>query len=301
MATRPVWRGHLRLALVSCPVALHPTHHERANLHFHFINPETGHRVQMLTVDADNQRPVQRRDLLRGYEFKKDHYLILSDEDFEQARIESSTTLVIQKFVPQDALNPVYYEASYYLAPDGKQGADVFAVLRDAIARTGRVALSRVVLSRRERAIAIGPLGKGLVAYTLYEERDVYRPEDLWEDIPDTKPDAAMVQLATQLIDRQTGAYSAADSDDRYEQRLRDLIEAKLKGEGLSAEPEPEPDRSNVVDLMAALKQSLAGTPAETEAAPARSPRAPRAAKGKPEPEPPPKQAASGAARRRAR
>jgi DNA end-binding protein Ku len=258
MASRPIWSGHLRLALVSCPVALHATHHESANLHFHFINPETGHRVQMLTVDADNKRPVQRRDLVRGFEFKKDHYLILSDEDFEQARIESSSTLVIHKFVPREELSAVYYDASYYLAPDGKQGADVFAVLRDAIAGTGRMALSRVVLSRRERAVAIAPMGRGLVAHTLFEERDIYDPAALWADVPSGKPDAEMVQLATQLIDRQTGTYAAEDSEDRYEQRLREVIEAKLKGEGLTTEPEPEPDRSNVVDLMAALKQSLA-------------------------------------------
>lgn len=265
MAERPIWRGQLRLALVSCPVALYSAHHERANLHFHFINPDTGHRVRMVTVDAENQRPLQRGDLVRGYEFKKDHYLILNDEDFDSVRVESSSTLVISKFVPMAAIDPVYFENSYYIAPDGDAGVDVFVVLRDAIAKTGRMALTRVVISRRERAVCIRPMGRGLVAHALYEPRDLHDPEDLWADVPAQKPDPDMVALATQLIDRQTGRYEQADAEDRYEARLRELIEAKLKGEGLSAEPEPEEDRGNVIDLMAALKQSLG----ESKSAPA--------------------------------
>ncbi len=277
MAQRPIWRGHLRLALVSCPVALYSAHHERGNLHFHFINPDTGHRVRMMTLDAESDKPVSRRDLVRGYEFKKDHYLILTDEDFDSVRVESSSTLVISKFVPREAIDPVYFEASYYVAPDGKEGRDVYVVLRDAIAKTGRMALSRVVIARRERAVCILPMDRGLVAHTLYEPRDVYDPADLWEDIPAQKPDPDMVGLATQLIDRQTGTYDQSDAEDRYEARLRELIEAKLKGEGLSQEPEPEADRGNVIDLMAALKQSLAdakgGTakPANPKAAPKRT------------------------------
>lgn len=273
MAQRPIWRGHLRLALVSCPVALYSAHHERGNLHFHFINPDTGNRVRMMTLDAESDKPVSRRDLVRGYEFKKDHYLILTDEDFDSVRVESSSTLVISKFVPREAIDPVYFEASYYVAPDGKEGRDVYVVLRDAIAKTGRMALSRVVIARRERAVCILPMDRGLVAHTLYEPRDVYDPADLWEDIPAQKPDPDMVGLATQLIDRQTGTYDQSDAEDRYEARLRELIEAKLKGEGLSQEPEPEADRGNVIDLMAALKQSLA----DAKGAPAK-PGKPRAA-----------------------
>ncbi len=257
MAQRPIWRGQLRLALVSCPVALYSAHHERANLHFHLINPDTGHRVRTVTLDAETDEPVQRGELVRGYEFKKDHYLILNDEDFESVRVEGSATLAIQKFVPIEAIAPVYFEASYYVAPDGDAGNDVYVVLRDAIAKTGRMALTRVVLSRRERAMCILPMGRGLVAHTLYEPRDLNEPGDLWADVPAAKPDPEMVGLATQLIDRQTGTYDQSDAEDRYEARLRELIAAKLKGEGLSPEPEQEADRGNVIDLMAALKQSL--------------------------------------------
>ena len=309
MAQRPIWRGQLRLALVSCPVALYSAHHERANLHFHFINPDTGHRVRMVTLDAGDEHPVQRGDLVRGYEFKKDHYLILTDEDFDSVRVESSSTLVIQKFVPTEAIAPVYFEASYYVAPDGEAGEDVYAVLRDAIAKTGRMALTRVVISRRERAVCILPMGRGLIAHTLYEPRDLNDPEELWADIPAGKPDPDMVGLATQLIDRQTGTYDQSDAEDRYEARLRELIQAKLKGEGLSNEPEPEADRGNVIDLMAALKQSLAASrKLEAGGKPAPAPARPKgraSPKGKAAPAPAPAPAASRAAaparRRRAR
>ena len=303
MAQRPLWRGHLRLALVSCPVALYSAHHERENLHFHFINPDTGHRVNMVTLDAENRQPVQRRDLVRGYEFKKDHYLILSDEDFDSVRVEGSSTLTITKFIERDSLDPIYFEASYFVAPDGEAGRDVFAVLREAIAATGRMALSRVVIARRERPVAILPMGRGLVAHTLFEPKDLNDPDPLFEDIPDTKPERDMVALATQLIERQAGRYEPADAEDRYEKRLRELIAAKLKGEGL--DPDPEPEESNVIDLMAALKQSLAQK-GQAEKAPAPTHRPGRAspkakAAAKPAPAKTPARETAPATKRRAR
>jgi DNA end-binding protein Ku len=257
MAERPIWRGHLRLALVSCPVALYTARRESGSLRFHMINPDTGHRIRMQTVDAETEQPVSRRDLAKGYEFKKNHYLLLSDEDFESARIDSSTTLKIDKFVPADSIDPLYFESSYYLVPDGDGGEDVYVVLREAIRRAGCMALSRVVIARRERAVAILPRARGLVAHTLHEERDIVDAKPLLDRIPDSEPDEAMVKLAMQLIDRQTGKFDPADMEDRYEVRLRELIEAKLRGEGIQPEAPPEAERGKVIDLMAALKKSL--------------------------------------------
>ena len=321
MADRPIWRGQLRLALVSCPVALYAAHHERENLHFHFINPDTGHRVRMVTTDAETDEKVERRSLARGYEFKKDHYLILTDEDFASVKVDTSTTLTIAKFVEHGAIDPVYFDSSYYMVPDGQDGLDVYVVLRDAIAKTGRMALTRVVMSQRERAVAIMPMGRGLILHTLYDARDLKDPGELFEQVPAVKPEADMIALATQLIDRQTGAYDPADPEDRYETRLRDLIQAKLRGEGLAEEDEPEPDHSNVIDLMAALKQSLGefeksitksgaksapksgAKPAAAAPAPSRqqgraSPKA--AAKSAPAPKPAPASETAPAKRRRA-
>jgi len=257
MATRPIWRGHLRLALVSCPVALHSVVRRSGELHFHFINPKTGHRVRMVTLDAETDEELSRRDLVRGYEFEKDRYVLLDEEDFEQAKIEASSTLVVNKFVPRVSIPPIYFDTSYYMVPDGEAGLDVFVVLRDAIAESGHAALSRVVIARRERAVAILPMGKGMVCHTLHEPRDLYDSKPLFESIPDTAPDREMVKLAEQLIERQEGQFEPADIEDRYESRLREVIAAKLKGEGIAPEAPAETRQDNVIDLMTALKASL--------------------------------------------
>jgi DNA end-binding protein Ku len=258
MASRPIWRGHLRLALVSCPIALHTVHRASGDLHFHYINPKTGNRIRMVTQDAETGEELSRGELSRGYEFEKDRYVILEQEDFENARIESSSTLTVDKFVDQTAIPPIYFDASYYVAPDGEAGVDVYAVLREAIAQSGKAALSRVVISRRERPVAILPMGPGLVLHTLHEKRDIYDPKSLFDPVADEKPDPEMVKLALQLVDRQTAPFEPSDMEDRYEARLREVIEAKLHGEGIVREAAEPARRDNVVDLMAALKQSLA-------------------------------------------
>jgi len=284
MPDHAVWRGHLRLALVSCPVVLLPANHDAASLHFHFINPATGNRVRMVTLDAGTDQELSRRDLVRGYEFKKDHYLVLTDDDFDSARIESSSVLTVEKFVAADAIDPIYYDSSYYLVPDGEAGVDVYVVLREAIQRSKRVALSRLVIARRERAVAIMPMDRGLVVHTLRDPRELYDPHAAFADIPQARPEAEMVKLAGQLVDRQTGRFDPADMTDRYEARLRELIEAKLNGQGLSRAPEPDQDRGKVVDLMAALKRSLADgkTPPRAKAAPAAKAKAKAAPAAKP-------------------
>lgn len=257
MASRPVWRGHLRLALVSCPIALHTVHRASGDLHFHFINPDTGNRVRMVTQDAETGEELSRGSLARGYEFEKDRYVLLDDEDFEKARIDTSSTLTIDKFVDAAEIPPIYFDASYYLAPDGEAGQDVYVVLREAIERTGKAALSRVVISRRERAVVILPMPPGLVLHTLHEKRDIHDPKALFDPLAEDKADPEMVKLAEQLVERQVAAFHPSDMEDRYEARLREIIEAKLHGEGVRAEAAPIQRQDNVVDLMAALKQSL--------------------------------------------
>ena len=282
MADRPNWRGQLRLALVSCPVALYSVRQPKEELHFHFINPHTGNRVRMVTQDSETDEELQRRDLQRGYEFKKDHYVLLNEEDFARVRIDSSTVLTIDKFVRADSIDPIYYDDSYYLVPDGggrDAADDVFVVLREAIARTGRIALSRLVIARRERAVALMPMDRGIVLHTLHDTREITAPTRLFEDIPDTAPDQEMVALAVQLIDRQTAKFQPGDMEDRYEARLREVIQAKLDGAEVSV-PEEEEDHGNVVDLMSALRRSL-GEPKQPPAKAAPKPAAAKPKAGK--------------------
>jgi len=258
---RPIWRGHLRLALVSSPVALYNARHDRAGIRFNLINPETGNRIRMITQDAETGKELERRDLVKGYEFRKNQSVLLNDEDFDSVKVESSSVITIEKFVDTDSIDPVYYDAAYYLAPDGDAGRDVYAVLREAIAKTGKTALARVVISQRERTIGIRPTGDGLMAHTLYEERDLNSAKDLFEGLSGIKIDPEMVQLASQLVQRQSGNYDADDLEDRYETRLRAMIDAKLKGEGLDVSEPELPERTNVVDLMAALRKAWVRRP----------------------------------------
>jgi DNA end-binding protein Ku len=243
--------------LVSCPIALYSVVRGSSGLHFHLINPKTGHRIRMVSQDAETDEEVSRGDLVKGYEFEKDRYVLLDEDDFEQAKIDSSSTLTIGKFVDVASIEPIFFDTSYYVAPDGDSGLDVFVVLRDAIRKSRVAALSRVVIARRERAVAIIPSGKGLVCHTLHDPKDLWDAEPLLRDVGEVKPEADMVALATQLIERQNGKFHPDDTQDRYEARLREVIEAKLKGEGITPEEAPEPDRRNVIDLMAALKASL--------------------------------------------
>ena len=275
MAVRPIWRGHLRLALVSCPVALYNARHDRTSIRFNLINPDTGNRIRMITQDAETGKELERRDLVKGYEFRKNQYLLLNDEDLNSVKVESSAVMTVEKFVDADSIDPVYYDAAYHLAPDGNAGRDIYAVLREAIAKTGKVALSRVVISQRERTIALRPADGGLMAHTLFEERDLNSGQELFEGMDGIKVDPEMVELATQLVQRQAGKYDASDLEDRYETRLRALIDAKLKGEGIDAAEEPEIVTSNVVDLMATLRKSL-GQVDEEEPAAAKKKAAPK-------------------------
>jgi DNA end-binding protein Ku len=200
--------------------------------------------------------------------------VLLSDEDFQSVKVPSSSVMNIEKFVAAGTIDPLYYDTSYYLAPDGEAGRDVYAILCEAIEETGRVALSRVVIAQRERTIALRPMEGGLVAHTLHEQRDINEAKAVFEG---------------QLIDRQTTTYDPSDIEDRYEMRLRAMIDAKLKGEGIEDEETEEPDRGNVVDLMAALRKSLG----EENTKPAKPGNAPTKAEGAPAAKTPKKRTAA--------
>jgi DNA end-binding protein Ku len=179
--------------------------------------------------------------------------------------VESSEVMNVEKFVDAGSIDPLYYDTGYYLAPDGKAGRDVYQILREAIGRTGRVALSRVVIGQRERVIALRLYGDGLAAHTLHEQRDLNDASGLFDG--PMKVDEEMVTLATQLVDRQTGAYDPSDIGDRYETRLRAMIDAKLKGDGIDLDAVAEPAATNVIDLMAALRKSIAASGEQKPAA----------------------------------
>jgi DNA end-binding protein Ku len=246
----------LKLSLVTCPVALYTATNPSGDVHFNLINPKTNNRIHMITTDPDTG-PVERSELVKGYEVEKGRYVLLSDDDIKSVRLESTKTIDIERFVPVADIDRIYWDHPYYLAPDGKMAQEAFGVIREAMERSGQIALGRIVLATRERLLALEPRGKGILAYSLRTEDEIRNADDIFGSISAAKPDAAMIAIAEKIIDQQKGPFDPSKFTDRYEKALKALIAEKQKGHRpVEAAP---PEESNVVDLMAALRASLAG------------------------------------------
>ena len=259
MATRPTWQGHLRLSLVSCPVALYTGTSATSGVHFNLLHKETMNRIRMIPTDPDTG-PVERADLVKGFEVDKGRYVVVTEEEIDAVRLESTRTLDIERFVDADEIDRLYWNAPYYLTPDGKMAAEAFGVIREAMARSGKLALGRVVLHQRERLMALEPRDKGIVAYSLRTYGEVRPPQDFFDPIPEAKPDEKMVEIAERIIEQLAGPFDPTQFDDRYEDALKALIADKQKGH--KVEKVKEQDDTKVVDLMDALRRSLGQAPA---------------------------------------
>ena len=254
LSARPVWQGSLRLSLVSCPVALYGATSRTADISFHLLNPETNNRIRMIPTDPDTG-PVERADLVKGYEISKNHYVILSNEELQSVRLETTRTIDIERFVDEKDIDRLYWNDPYYLLPNDKSGVEAYTVIREALSETGRIALGRVVMHTRERLVALEPRDKGIIVYTLRMGDEVILPKAAFDDIPAARPSHQMIDIARKIIEQQEGAFEPEKFQDRYENALRDLIRRKERGEKLvTAEPVEE---DNVIDLMEALKKSL--------------------------------------------
>lgn len=283
MATRPSWRGHLKLSLVTCPVALYNATTPAGDVHFHLINPDTNHRVKTVTIDAKTDEIIDRKELIKGFEFAKGKYVTLTPEEIDSVRLESNKTIDIDKFVPAEEIDRLYWDHPYFLVPDGKLAAEPFTVIRAAMEKAGQVALGRVVISQRERLVALEPRGKGIIATTLRSHDEVRDIKDYFGDIPAVRADKEMVDIAQKIMAQKETKFNPSTFKDRYEDALRDLIARKRKGQDVIEAEKPESDDdSNVVDLMAVLQASLKKrgaakkAPAKKRAAASTRRRAPR-------------------------
>jgi DNA end-binding protein Ku len=269
MAARAYWKGSLKLSLVSCPVALYPATTSVEKTHFHMINKETGNRLKQQMVDAETGDVVEGDNKARGYELRKGEYVEIERDELEAVEIESTHTIDIDSFVPEEEIDKRYLDHPYYIVPDGKAGIDAFAVIRDAMKDKDRVALARIVLTNREHVIAIEPLGKGLLGTTLrypYEMRD---EDEFFDDIKNPKISKDMIELASHILDTKAAHFDPTKFKDAYENALKALVRRKAAGKPVKiAEPEERP--SNVIDLMDALKQSLKGRASAKRTDPAR-------------------------------
>lgn len=256
---RPLWEGHLKLSLVTCAVALYSATSRARDISFHLLHKETMNRIRMIPTDPEIG-PVERSDLVKGYEVEKDQYIVLDKEDFDSVKLESTKTIEIDRFVAIDSIDRLYWNDPLFLLPNGRNAAEAYAVIRAAMESAGQLALGSVVLHNHERQIAIEPRGKGMIAYTLRNHDEVRDPEEVFQEIDDVKPDKKMIEIALKIVEQQEGPFDPTRFHDRYEDALRELIESR-QGDGgddgtVQAAP---PEESNVIDLMDALKKSLAG------------------------------------------
>ena len=284
MAPRSSWKGYLKLSLVTCPVKLYPATSSNERIRFNQLHKDTHNRINMKPVDPE-LGIVERSDLVKGYEYEDKQYIIIDDSDLEAVRIESSHTINIESFVDEAEVDTIYEDAPYYLAPDGAMAEETFVVLREALRQSGKVAIARLVMSSRERVVTIGARDNGMFLHTLRNPAEVRASAEVFDSIPDTKPDPEMLQLAEALIKQKVAKFEPKNYEDRYETALMAMIREKLKGHKPIIADVPE--RGNVINLMDALKASLgqakpAAASKSKDEAPAKKPAAKATAEAKP-------------------
>jgi DNA end-binding protein Ku len=293
MAARPYWKGQIRLALVSIPVEVYSATKSGATIAFNQIHEPTGKRIKYEKV-VPGVGPVDVDEIVKGFQYAKDQYVLLDDEEIEGVKLESKKTLELTQFVEAEDIDEIYFEKPYYVVPADELAEEAFIVLREALRRTGKVGLGQLAMRGREYVVSIKACGRGLVMETLRYADEVNKAASYFRDIADSDPDDELLDLATTLIDKKTGKFDASDFHDRYVEALKELIERKKKGKTLNLDDEKEdkaPSGSNVVDLMAALKKSI-GDGGKAMSGAARKPAAKKAA--------PKKAPAKTAARKRA-
>jgi DNA end-binding protein Ku len=254
MAPRPNWKGFLKLSLVSCSVALYPATTTSQRVRFNIINRETGNRIRNEVVDAETGEPVEQEDRVKGYQFEKGQYILLEEDELDNVALESTHTIDIEQFVPVSEVDRIYLDESFYLVPQDDVAQEAFAVIREAMHKENLVGLARVVIYRREHLLLLAPRGKGIMATALRYNAEVRNEKDYFDEIPNIKVPADMLKLAVHILESKRGKFNPDKFEDRYENALNKLIEAKRAGKAAPTISEPNP--SNVINLMDALRRS---------------------------------------------
>lgn len=284
MAARAYWRGQIRLALVSIPVEAYPATRSGASIQFRQIHEPSGKPIRYEKVAA-GVGPVDKDDIIKGYELSKGNYVLLEDDEIEAVKIESRKTLELVQFVDAHEIDVLYYEKPYFIVPADDLAEEAYAVLRDALRTTKKVGLGQLSVRGREQLVALKPCGRGLIMEVLRYADEVHKAQNYFRDVGDAKPDADLLDLATTLIDKKSAPFHPEEFHDRYVDALHGLIEKKRKAKGGRIledveEPETASRGGNVIDLMAALKKSVGSSDSGTakKKAPARRSTATKAA-----------------------
>ena len=259
MAARPYWQGQIRLALVSIPVEIYSATRSGPSISFRQIHEPSGKPVHYDKV-VTGIGPVDSDEIMKGYEYKKGSYVLLDENEIDAVKLESKKTLILSQFVDQNDIDPIYFEKPYYVVPSDDLAEEAFIVLREALKRARKIGIGQLALRGREYIVSLKPCGSGLVLETLRYAEELHKASSYFHGIGKSQPDADLLNLATDLIDKKSGKFDASEYKNRYVDALKELIDKKLKNKGARIEAEVEPDGpegGNVVDLMAALKKSL--------------------------------------------
>lgn len=262
MAARAYWQGQIRLALVSIPVEIYSASQSGAKISFRQIHEPSGKRVSYEKV-VEGVGPVDRDDIIRGYELSKNNYVLLEDEEIEAVKVESKKTLELVQFVDQSEIDPLYFEKPYYVVPKDDLAEEAFIVLREALRKAKKTALGQLSVRGQEKLVAIKPCGKGMLLETLRYADEVREGQKFFGSIGDDKPEEELLDLASTLIEKKSAPFDASEFEDRYAEALHKLIDKKAKAKGnttiIEDVEESSGDGGNVIDLMAALKKSVDG------------------------------------------
>jgi DNA end-binding protein Ku len=255
MAERTVWKGHIKLSLVSCAVGLYPSTSSGGKIRFNTLNRKTGNRVKRQFIDSETEEVVESEDQVKGFAVGKGSYIQVEDEELDALKLESNHTIDIESFVPREEVDERFLDTAYYIAPTDKVSNEAFCVIRDAIRDKGMAGIARIVLARRERMILLEPLDEGLVGTTLHAADEVRDEDKVFDEISEVKYPKEMKDLAAHIIESKAAHFDPKQFDDRYEEAVAELLKSKQAGKPLKEEPSEKP--SNVVNLMDALKRSV--------------------------------------------
>ena len=277
-AARPVWKGHIRLSLVSIPVELYTATKSTSKIAFRQIHEPSGKPVHYQKV-VTGIGPVDPEQILKGFEYEKGHYVLLSEEDIDNVRLETKKTLELTQFVGACDIEPIYFDQPYFVVPQDELAEDAFRVMRDALRKSQKIGLGQLALRGKEYLVALKPCGSGMLLETLHYEEEVRNSDSFFAQISSERADEDLLTIAQQLIEKKTAAFDAGAYKDHYTNALRALIDQKLKGKQPRTVETDEPRHSggNVIDLMAALKQSLETSGGKAKAARTAKPAPPEA------------------------
>lgn len=262
-ASRPIWKGQIRLSLVSIPVELYSAAKTGAKPSFRQIHEPTGKPIHYEKVVA-GVGPVDKDEIIKGFEYEKGDYVLLTDDEIDAVRLETRKTLELTQFVGACEIDPIYYDKSYFVVPTDELAEDAFRVIRDALRKTQKVGLGQLAMRGKEYLAAIKPSGTGLMLETLHYEDEIRKADPFFAQISSKKAEPDLLEVAMALIEKKSADFDAKAFKDHYQAALHDLIKRKMKNKGrkITADEDEKPDRpsgANVVDLMAALKESLEG------------------------------------------